>query len=64
MNIFDYLDRAIATFNRDPPANDYQRGHLDALKVARAELAAMAEMAAPPSRAGRGGEGQGRPHEG
>lgn len=37
--VLDYLDKAIATYDGDPPANDYQRGHLDALKTARVELA-------------------------
>jgi hypothetical protein len=40
--IRQYFDQGIATYERDPPANDYQRGHLDALKTARAELAAVA----------------------
>jgi hypothetical protein len=34
----DYFDRAIATYERDPPSNDFQRGHLDALRVTRAEV--------------------------
>ena len=38
MNYLDYLDRAIATYDNDPPSNDYQRGCLDTLKIARAEL--------------------------
>ena len=47
--VLAYLDKAIATFDGDPPANDYQRGHLEALKVARAELATIlaAERVAP-----------------
>jgi hypothetical protein len=39
--VLEHLDRAIATFDSDPPANDYHRGHLEALKVARAELAGI-----------------------
>jgi hypothetical protein len=39
--VLEHLDRAIATFDSDPPANDYHRGHLEALKVARAELATI-----------------------
>lgn len=39
--VADYFDRAIATFAGDPPATDFQRGHLEALKVARAELATL-----------------------
>jgi hypothetical protein len=35
--VADYFDRAIG----DAPTNDYQRGHLEALKVARAELATI-----------------------
>lgn len=37
MSAREYLDRAIAGFVGDPPATEYQRGFLDALKVARAE---------------------------
>jgi hypothetical protein len=46
-----FLDRAIEGFDRDPADSDYQRGYLEALKVARAEsgipqaLDAAAEMA-------------------
>lgn len=36
-----YFDAALATYDADPPSNDYQRGNLDALKVARAELATI-----------------------
>jgi hypothetical protein len=42
-----YFDAAIATYEREPPANDYQRGHLDALKVARAELAPLPAQPIP-----------------
>ncbi|HVM38310.1 MAG TPA: hypothetical protein VM265_07990 [Sphingomicrobium sp.] len=37
----DYFAKAIATYDGDPPETEYQRGHLDALKVARAELATI-----------------------
>jgi hypothetical protein len=43
--VLDYFDKAIATYDRDPPRNDYQRGHLDSLKVARAELAQLLDGA-------------------
>lgn len=39
--IGDYFDRSIATFDQDPPTDDFQRGHLEALKVAKAELATL-----------------------
>ena len=39
MDVLGYLDKSIATFASDPPANDFQRGCLDTLKIARAELA-------------------------
>jgi hypothetical protein len=46
MDVLAYLDKAVATYDGDPPANDYQRGHLDALKVTRAEMAsALADEA-------------------
>jgi hypothetical protein len=39
--IRDYFDTGIATYDGDPPANDYQLGHLNALIVAQAELATV-----------------------
>lgn len=43
MDALTYLDQSIASFDGDPPDSDYQRGFLDALKVARTELAGAAE---------------------
>lgn len=46
--VLEYLDRSIATYAADPPVCDYQRGHLEALKVARAELATIVAQIPPP----------------
>lgn len=35
----NYLDEAIAGFERDPAGTDFQRGFLDALRVVRREAA-------------------------
>jgi hypothetical protein len=39
--VADYFARSLATYDNDPPTNDYQRGHCEALKVASAELATI-----------------------
>lgn len=39
--VLDYLDKSIATYDGDPASNEYQRGCLDGLKTARAELATV-----------------------
>lgn len=44
MDVLAYLDRSIATYDGDPPSNDYQRGCLDTLKVARAEMATISPI--------------------
>ena len=33
----EYLDRAVASFDGDPPDSDFQRGYLEALKAVRSE---------------------------
>lgn len=39
--VLEYLDRSIATYDRDAPSNDFQRGALETLKVVRAELGSL-----------------------
>jgi hypothetical protein len=37
-DVRDYLDRAIGSFDRDPPKSDHQAGFLAGMKLARVEL--------------------------
>lgn len=46
--VLEYLDKSIATFAADPPHNEYQRGCLDALRIARSELAVLLDDHTPP----------------
>lgn len=44
--MFEYLDRAIEGFDRDPPGSDFQHGYLECLKTVRAEAPAYPDWVA------------------
>lgn len=45
--VLNYLDRSIATFDGDPPANEWQSSHLATLKLVRAELGTLLDRVGP-----------------